>query len=164
MTIWTILLSMVLGLLWHTVVMMLVREEPSRAFSWMMIAGVTAGICAGYLTLWSRRRNQGRESILWGVLTYYAAAGVYALTLVLLEVVDTSAGGQRQGLRVLVALSGMTFYYGFFAATAMGVFLIPLCFATRFVFWHLAGTTLPNLPRTPRTAMRRGREPGSRKR
>jgi hypothetical protein len=117
------------------------------------LAGAIAGLCAGYLTFWSRHGRQGRESILNGVLTYYAAALTYALVLgVIGVVVELCAGGTTlRGIELLIMPIGLC-WYAFWVATFLGVALIPLCFATRWLFWQICGgkTQLP--PNTEESA------------
>ena len=84
-----VLISICLGMLWHTVVFVLIGWPLSDAISSFagMQAGAFAGLCAGYLTCLSRKRHQGRESKLDAVLAYYAAAVIYSLVSALIRTI-----------------------------------------------------------------------------
>ena len=132
---------MCLGMLWHTVVFVLMGLPLSEAISSFagMLAGAFAGLCAGYLTCLSRTRRQGRESKLDAVLTYYAATVIYSLVSMLIRsitgvYVRDLPSSLLGGLWITVTV-----------ATVLGVILIPLCFATRYVFWDMCCRRLSNV-------------------
>jgi fructose-specific phosphotransferase system IIC component len=126
---------MCLGVLWHTLVFVLMGGPLSDAISSFpgMLGGAVAGLCAGYLTFSSRMRHQGRESTLDAVLTYYVAAVIYSLVCMVIR--DITGVTHLSGGEFLSSLVG-SLWITVSMATLMGVILIPFCFATRFVFWE----------------------------
>jgi hypothetical protein len=136
---------MALGIVWHSVVVLLMGEPLANAVSVRMLAGAAAGLCAGCLTVWSRTRHHGRESIVDGLVTYYAAVVTYAFALIVIGAVgDCCAGDKALGLLDCLAATFAMASDAVWFASIMGVVLIPLCFATRYLLWRFAKRVRPD--------------------
>jgi hypothetical protein len=143
-------LSMAFGIVWHTIVALLMGGLNGPACSWRMLAGLVAGLAAGAFTVWSRERQQGRESIVLGLATYYLAVAVYSVSSTTIEiVVDLFRGTELPGIHS-VLLFGL--FYAFFYGSILGIVLIPLCFLTRHLLWQFHVKMLPNKPQPPPSA------------
>lgn len=146
MTARVVTLSALFGVVWHTIVVLLLGRSLQAAFSAAMIAGAMTGVFAGFLTVRSRERRHGRESFLDAVVAYYLAVVVYAVSLVWIGVL-TGVGRQGKDVGVLSAFGlslGMAWYAVIFATLPSGIVLIPLSFLTRFLLWRLSGRARPN--------------------
>jgi hypothetical protein len=135
------LLSMAFGLLWHTIVALLMGGLAGPVLSWFMLAGLPAGLAAGAFTIWSRKRLQGRESIVMGLATYYLAIAVYSLASGAVGIV---AYLRTSELDTIATVLGGRLMYAVIYGTVLGVVLIPLCFLTRHLLWRFHVLTLPN--------------------
>lgn len=129
------------GVGWGLFVLLLMSggslRDPSGRYSWLvigLIAGGIAGVCAGAFTIWSRRRNEGEESIIAGIVTYYL--GIFAFWLVMFGIPhsivfllegDLFSRNFGDGVRVLWIMA----FYGTFA----GTLLVPFCFFNRALVW-----------------------------
>lgn len=149
------LLSMALGLLWHTIVALLMGGLAGPVLSWFMLAGLPAGLAAGAFTVWSRERRQGRESIVLGLVTYYLAVAVYSVSSSTIGIALYLRGADLTGIPVV--LIGRLLY-AFFYGTVLGVVLIPLCFLTRHLLWQFHVRMLPNKPQEAASRDQRHRE------
>lgn len=140
------ILSMLFGVAWHTIVVLLMGQPLGDAGSLGILAGAVAGLCAGSLTVRSRERHHGRESIFDGILTYYVAVIVYVLTSVVIGVVvDAYARGSSSvGPLGFLAASWVLTWYAVLFASLAGVLLVPLCFLTRRFLWRFSGRMRPN--------------------
>jgi carbon starvation protein CstA len=146
MTARVVTLSALFGVVWHTIVVLLLGRDIKAAVSAAMIAGAIAGVCAGFLTVRSRERHHGRESVLDAVLAYYLAVVVYAVSLVWIGWL-TGAGSQGEEIGVLSAFGlswVMPWYAVIFATLPAGIVLLPLSFLTRFLLWRLSGRMRSN--------------------
>jgi hypothetical protein len=140
--------SLVLGVCWHAIVVMIVGRPLAEALSWEMAAGALAGLVAGLFTVWSRRRRSGRESIGFVLATYYLAMVVYWFSG---TCIDVSLQLLRDGrlrqfywARLPDDFTWMAVY-----GTMYGVVLIPLCWMTRHILWQWYGRIRPNWPQQP---------------
>jgi len=133
------------GVVWHTIVVLLMGQSLGDAASAAMIAGAIAGLCAGFLTVRSRQHRHGRESVLDGVVTYYLAVVAYAVSLVVIGLLaDLGSTGKTLGVVDALAASWALSWYAIIFATLLGIVLIPLCFLTRHLLWRLSGRMRPN--------------------
>lgn len=139
-------LSALFGVAWHAIVVMLIMRRGLReALSPSLIAGALAGLCAGFLTIRSRERRLGQESVLDAVVAYYLAVLAYAVSFVwigLLTGVDPS--GKTMGVLDAFAVTWVAVWYSILYATLMGIVLIPLSFLTRHLLWRFSGRMRPN--------------------
>jgi len=147
--IWTSLLSVAFGIVWHTILVVLFGGRVSDALSWMILAGGLAGLIAGWSTVRSRQRSQARERVLDALLTYYLAFLVYWLSGLVIKGIVGSVGGSASGppTDVLLFLRGLL--YATFFATILGVVLVPLCVLTRYAVWTFHVWMQPNPPQQP---------------
>ena len=133
-----IALSVLLGLAWNMIAVYLMGGGIADSFKpgWL-IAGALAGVAAGVFTVWSRKRRDGRESILWGLATYYLGIFVYWLAFVLIEraLMCIEKGGwtdfdlpDHLKLIWLFLIFGTVWY---------GIILIPVAFLSRYVIWKV---------------------------
>ena len=151
------LLSMALGVVWHTIVALLMGGLAGPVLSWFMLAGLPAGLAAGSFTVWSRKRRQGRESIVLGLATYYLAVTVYSVASSAIGITVYLRGAELSAIPTV--LIGRLFY-AFFYGTILGVVLIPFCFLTRHLLWQFHVRMLPNKPQ--QATRRAGRNRSSR--
>ena len=130
--------SIFLGLVWSTLAVCLIGNKGADSFrpSWLL-AGAIAGAVAGLFTVWSRRRRNGAESILYGVATYYLGiltywAGIVVIERVLmcLQVVDWTDFDLRDPLAMILI-------FLFYGTIWFGIILIPLCFLSRYIVWRI---------------------------
>ena len=100
-----------------------------------MCSSDLAGIAAGKFTIWSRRRSDGRETIGYGIATYYLGIVVYWAGFVVIQrvIMCVQHGGWTDfDLHDHLQLILLFLTYG----TFWGLILIPLCFVMRhFVWW-----------------------------
>ena len=143
-----VVVSLLLGILWHVMLFVLMGRPLTSALSWTLLAGAMAGLCAGYLTCLSCARHQGRPSGLDCVITYYAAAVAYAIGVVVIgRVVDACIGTPGLGVLDLLLTAFGSCFGSLLFATIMGVILIPLCFATQMLLLRTSGMMTSNKPR-----------------
>jgi hypothetical protein len=124
-----------LGCGWNLIAVLLLGGRPADALrpSWLA-AGLIAGAAAGWFTLHSRERNEGRETLRDGLLTYLLGIVVYWAAFVVLE-----------RARLCIAHGGWTAFnlvdhgrlllWLVYGAVLYGIVLIPLAFLTRSVVW-----------------------------
>ena len=135
------MLSVLCGIAWHVLVMLLLTEGEAVLLSPLLPAGGLAGLVAGGYTVWSRRRNGGRERVLHVVANYYIGVWAYA---VFGAVLHTLVGdGLSEGWSRAFAGACIFVYYATMIATVAGVLLIPLCWLTRLIVWDLSGSEAP---------------------
>lgn len=141
MTTRVVVLSAVFGVVWHTIVVLLLGRNLQAAFSAAMIAGAITGVFAGFLAVRSRERRHGRESFLDAVVAYYLAVVVYTVLLAWIGLLTRvgSAGKEVGVLQAFGASLLMPCYAVVFATLPSGIVLIPLSFLTRFLLWRLSG-------------------------
>lgn len=130
--------SAALGIVWNVVAVCLMGGSVLDALSasWLL-AGAFAGVAAGVFTIWSRRRRKGRESVPYGIATYYLGMLVYWASFVVIAraIMCVEAGGWTDfDLHDHLALIGPFLIYG---TVWFGVILIPLCFVSRLVLWKV---------------------------
>jgi mannose/fructose/N-acetylgalactosamine-specific phosphotransferase system component IIC len=133
-----LLVSIVLGLLWNAIAVVLMGGKPADALrpSWL-VAGAVAGMVAGGFTVWSRKRRDGEESIPLGVATFYLGMIVYWATFV---IVERAAMCIRHGGWTDFDLHDhliMILWFLVYGTLWYGILLIPLCFLTRLVIWRV---------------------------
>ena len=124
------------GLAWHVLAYLLMSGWSLEGLHHWAVAGIFAGVCAGYHTLWSRKRNEGRETVVAVATTYYLGIFAYWLAFLCLGRVALfvkTGGWSSFNLRDnLVLLPTML---------ALGTFLIfPLalfCFINRELVWFI---------------------------
>lgn len=130
--------SAILGMVWDVIAICLMGGHPRDAFraSWL-IAGITAGVAAGLFTVWSRSKRRGRESFMMGVGNYYFAIFVYWLVFLLTERFQMCirAGSWtdfdlHDHVRFLIV-------FLIFGTFPNGLFLLPVCFASRQIVWRI---------------------------
>lgn len=131
-------ISIALGIVWNVIAVCLMGGRLTHALRpvWLL-AGALAGVAAGLFTIWSRRRSDGRESLLYGIATYYLGIFVYWLSFVVIQrvILCVQSGGWtdfnlRDHLRLILVFLG----YG---TAWFGVILIPLSFLSRQVLWKM---------------------------
>ena len=130
--------SIAVGIVWNVVAVCLMGGRPADAFSpsWLL-AGTFAGVAAGMFTIWSRRRHDGRESILYGIATYYLGIFVYWVSFVVIQraIVCVQHGGWTDfNLRNHLMLILLFITYG---TVWFGIILVPLSFLSRHVLWKI---------------------------
>ena len=129
-------LSILLGLAWNALVSVLLGEREAIVDPSWLSAGAAAGLVAGWLTVWSRRRLGGRESLGQGLVGYYGAMLAYWAGFVILRRVSlcVQLGGWTDfNLHDHLMLIVWFVIYG---TLQYGILLIPLSFLTRrFVWW-----------------------------
>jgi hypothetical protein len=144
-----LILSVLLGLLWTTIVVPLAGGEPRDVLrpSWFL-SGMLAGAAAGAYTIWSRRRRDGRERVADVFATYYVGMFVFWAGFVVIEriALSLSHGGWTDfNLRDHFV---MLWWFVIQGTIVYGIALIPLCWLTRRMVWgvyeRLAST--PTLP------------------
>lgn len=149
------LVAILLGVLWHTAIGVYKQAAIGDILSWNVLAGASAGLCAGYLTWRSRQRHGGAERFFDGVITYYAAAITYSVGLAVVDLLTgMSISARRVGIdRALdLAVAAVAAcWYVVVVASVFGILLIPLCLVTRHVFWRVSSTALRHRrqPRVP---------------
>jgi hypothetical protein len=80
------LVSLLLGMAWNVVAVCLMGGRLADAFRpSFLVAGALAGVAAGLFTVWSRLRRDGKESLLYGVLTYYLGMFAYWASIVVIQ-------------------------------------------------------------------------------
>jgi hypothetical protein len=130
--------SIAVGLLWNFLAVRMMGGDLLDALrpTWL-IAGATAGLAAGFFTIWSRRRRDGSESFLNVLATFYLGIIVYWMTFVINEriLMCIERGGWtdfdlRDHLMMIVIFLG----YG---TILYGIFLIPLTFLSRYLVWKM---------------------------
>lgn len=132
------LLSVLCGVVWHVLVMLLLTRGKAEILSPLLLAGGLAGLVAGGYTVWSLRRNGGRERVLHVVANYYIGVWAYAVFGAVLHTLV--GGGLSAGWGRAFAGACSFFYYATLIATVAGVLLIPLCWLTRLIVWDLSGS------------------------
>jgi len=129
--------SIALGIIWNVIVVCLMGGTVADAFTlpWLP-AGALAGVAGGVFTVWSRRRRDGDESVLYGIATYYLGILVYWGSFVVIEraIMCVEHGGWtgfdlHDHLRLILTFVA----YG----SVCGVLLIPLCFLSRYALWEI---------------------------
>ena len=130
----TILLSALFGFGWHVMALNLWSRNFSGSFEpiWL-IAGISTGITMGFFTVWTSRRNGGKERILHGFISYCLAIVLYWLYIQIVYFARELIwfGELLNGIRVSYELGLSFLYYG----TMFAPSLIPLCFVCRLVVW-----------------------------
>jgi hypothetical protein len=133
-----ILASVVLGIVWNAVAVSLMGGRVADAFApaWLL-AGALAGVAVGVFTVWSRRRRDGRESVVGGIAAYYLGMFVYWAAFVVIQraIMCVQHGGwtdfdlpDHLGLMLIFLMYGTVWF---------GVVLIPLCFLSRYLVWTI---------------------------
>ena len=158
MTISVAFLCMAFGIVWHTIVVLLMGGLTGGltgglmgpGWFWRMLAGLVAGLAAGAFTVWSRERQQGRESFVLGLATYYFAVAVYSVSLNTIGIVVELFRGVELPDAARLLFIGL--FYAFLYGSVLGVVLIPLCFLTRHLLWQFHVKMLPNKPQQPPSA------------
>jgi hypothetical protein len=130
--------SILLGLVWNTMVVRLMGGHLADVFrpSWLL-AGAIAGAVAGWFTVWSRKRQGGAESFLYGVATYHLGMLTYWASFVVFERVwmCLQHGAWTDfDLRDHLVLIWLFFFYG---TICFGILLIPLSFLSRYFVWRI---------------------------
>jgi hypothetical protein len=130
--------SIALGIAWNVVAVSLMGGRIVDAFapSWLL-AGALAGVAAGTFTIWSRRRQDDRESLLYGIANYYVGIFVYWASFVVIQrtIMCVQHGGWTDfDLRDHLVLILTFLIYG---TIWFGIILIPFCFLCRYVLWKI---------------------------
>src|SRR5947207_1790222 len=85
-SLYALALSIALGGVWNGIAVCLmgggVFEGLRPGF---LFCGMIAGVSAGLFTLWSRRRNDGRESFFYGIANFYFGILVYWASFVVIQ-------------------------------------------------------------------------------
>jgi hypothetical protein len=130
-----LLLSVVLGLVWNLIAVVLLGGRSADALrpGWLA-AGVVAGLVAGLHTIWSRARRAGGESLGdvlanygLGIVAYWLAFLVVERVRLCLDHGGWTDFGLGDHLRLLPWL-----VYG---SVLYGVVLIPLAVLSRILVW-----------------------------
>ena len=132
--------SIALGIVWNVVALSLMGGRVVDAFvpSWLL-AGAFAGVAAGVFTIWSRRRRDGRESVLYGIANYYVGIFVYWVSFVVIQraIMCVQHGGWTDfDLRDHLGLIVIFLIYGTFGSESFSflcVFFPDMC-SGRFTF------------------------------
>ena len=130
--------SIALGIVWNVIAVRLMggRMVDALAPAWLL-AGALAGAAGGAFTVWSRQRRDGRESLLYGIATYYLGIVVYWASYVVIQriILCVQHGGWTDfDLRDHLSLIVTFLMYG---TVWFGLILIPLCFLSRHVIWKI---------------------------
>jgi hypothetical protein len=133
-----LLVSVALGIAWNVIAMWLMSGETSNAFtSRWFFSGVVAGLAAGWFTIWSRRRRQGKEGWLYVLATYYLGILVYwAAQVVIHQVSLIVQRGGWTGFNLFEHLNMITVFL-VFGSTWFALILIPLSFFSRKLVWNI---------------------------
>ena len=130
--------SILLGLVWNTIVVCLMGGHVVDAFRpSSLLAGAIAGAVAGLFTVWSRKRQGGAESFLYGVATYYLGMLTYWAGFVIIErtwMCLEHGGWTDFDLRDHLGLIWLFLFWG---TVWFGVLLIPLSFLSRHFVWNI---------------------------
>jgi hypothetical protein len=133
-----ILASIVLGIVWNAVAVSLMGGRAADAFApgWLL-AGALAGVAVGEFTVRSRRRRDGRESVVDGIAAYYLGMFVYWAGFVVIQraIMCVQHGGWTDfdlpdHLRLILI-------FATYGTVWFGVVLIPLCFLSRYLVWTI---------------------------
>lgn len=130
--------STALGVVWNVLAVCLLGGKVSDAFTpaWLL-AGALAGLAAGFFTIWSRRRRDGRESFLYGIANYYLGIFVYWMSFVVIErVIMCVQYGSWTDFDLHDHLK-LIFIFLLYGTVWFGIILIPLCFLSRYVLWTI---------------------------
>ncbi|HUK62542.1 MAG TPA: hypothetical protein VLV15_04385 [Dongiaceae bacterium] len=133
-----IALAVVLGIAWNAVAWWLLGGGPNAA--WIpsgVLAGAVAGFAGGRFTVWTRRRQGGRERLRDGFATFYLVLLVHWAAFVVFERVALCVrhGGWTDfDLRDHLL---MIEWLGLIGTIRFGAVLIPLTFAARHAIWKL---------------------------
>ncbi len=134
---YVIVVSVVFGILWNIAAVRLMGGGlPEACRPTWLLAGVAAGVAAGLFTIWSRTRRDGRETLLYGIATYYVAIVVYWAIFVVLERINMCiqwGGWTDFDLHDHLTMVLMFFVYG---TLPWGIVLIPLCLLSRELIWR----------------------------
>ena len=130
------LVSVGFGFAWHTVAILLLGGGLSGLAHRYLIAGGCAGIVAGAHTLWSRNRNDGRESVPHGIVTYYVGIFTYWIAIVVVERIHLFIQMGRWSNFNLRDNLNLIWIFLAFGTLPWGILLIPLNFATRAIVWR----------------------------
>ena len=101
-----------------------------------LIAGIAAGIVAGFHTIKSRRKNGGAEGIA-GIVCYYVAIVIYWAVWVVVERVTMSFEFGRWTDFDFHDHLKLLWVYLLYGTAPYGVVLIPLCFLNRWLVWRV---------------------------
>lgn len=114
-----------IGLIWHTIAMKL-----SNSFEYLfnpifIIGGIASAHFTSEFTIWSRKRANGKEKLIYLLPTYYLGITVYwffSLFLYSPFTIDT--------YKLLCV-------YFYISTIMYGIILIPLCYLTRKLVWQI---------------------------
>lgn len=137
----TIVLSIALGMIWHTLALGVSGQSATKDWSWGLLAGAAAGVAAGQFTLWSRKRLHGRESFAHVAATYYLAILVYWFSGGMIETLLGIGRGDWEPFFVAY-ISVLPWVLGY--CTLLGVVLLPLCWVSRDLLWTCHVRIRPN--------------------
>jgi hypothetical protein len=130
--------SIAIGVLWDVLVVRLMggRLIDALAPAWLL-AGSIAGVVAGLFTIRTRQWQEGRETVLHGIATYYLGMVVYWGSFVVLQRILLSI--QHRGWTDFDLQDHLTLILLFLAYGTLpfGLLLIPLTFLSRYVLWKL---------------------------
>jgi hypothetical protein len=128
---------MILGYLWNAVAMYLMGGGMNEIMrSSFTGAGVIAGIAGAGFTVWSRRKTLGFECLRYVLANYYVGILAYWVSFIVIERVwlcINTGGWTDFDLYDNVIL----IFWLLFGSVWYGIFLIPLCYGSRFLVWEL---------------------------
>ena len=132
-----LIVSAVTGLAWSLLTVLLMGGS---AADWarvsFIVAGIAAGLVAGFQTISSRKRKSGKEGFLSGLACYYLAMFVFWASWLLVERISMCIehrGWTDFDLHDHVNMLGVYLIYG--TIPPWSLLLIPLCFANRLLVW-----------------------------
>jgi hypothetical protein len=133
-----ILASIALGIAWNVAVVSLMGGRAADAFApgWLL-AGVLAGVAVGVFTVWSRRRRDGRESVVDGLAAYYLGMVVYWAAFVVIQRAIMCVQHRGWTDFDLPDHLGLILIFVTYGTVWFGVVLIPLCFLCRYLVWRI---------------------------
>ena len=131
-----------LGVAWHFIAFAIMNSGSLTDVSEWSAAGAFAGACSGVHTIWSRRRNGGRESVLAGFATYYLGITTYWIGILALEHVPGLFEAGAFSTFDLQDHLKMIVWFLVIGTVPLAIPLMPLNFGSRFAVWLVyAGRT-----------------------
>lgn len=129
-----------LGLTWHAAATALMGMEETGTLSlWPgIVAGVLTGLAATWHTVWTIRRNDGKERFWHGVANFLLAIAVYGFLLFWLSGGWVGPERSLPFFHRLIGSASFAFYLLAYGVLFYGIFLLPLCFASRTLVWSVA--------------------------